>query len=141
MARKGEPQTFKANGMFVNLSGKDILLDQKNEPVIINYESQQMDKDNSPTFTYTTPEKASFNQQILPIGEGFGIKLSFENSSKAKLVLARGAEILKVENGVYKIGDYYIQINAKAKAEVIQIKNEFVLTVPAQGIVSYNLIW
>jgi hypothetical protein len=138
---RGEPQTFKANGMFVNLSGKDILLDQKNEPVVINYESQQMDKDNSPTFTYTTPEKASFTQQILPSGEGFGIKLNFENSSKAKLVLARGAEILKVENGVYKIGDYYIQINAKAKAEVIQIKNEFVLTVPAQGIVSYNLIW
>jgi hypothetical protein len=138
---RGEPQTFKANGMFVNLSGKDILLDQKNEPLVINYESQQMDRDNSPTFTYTTPDKASFTQQILPSGEGFAIKLSFENSSKAKLVLARGAEILKVENGVYKIGDYYIQINAKAKAEVIQIKNEFVLTVPAQGIVSYNLIW
>lgn len=138
---RGEPQTFKANGMFVNLSGKDILLDQKNAVVNINYESQQMDVDNSPTFTFSTPEKASFTQQILPNGNGFGVKVNFEKTSNTKLVLARGGEILKVENGVYKIGNYYIQVNEKAKADIIQLDNEFVLTVPAQGMVSYNLIW
>ena len=139
--KEASPQTFKAEGMYVNLSGKDILFDQTNTPIKINYIGQEMDGDNSPTFEYQTQQGHILKEQIFPISDGFKVVLNFNNSSNTKVVLARGEGIEKVEKGVYKIGDVYVQINEKLKAEIVQIENESVLLVPSANVISYNLIW
>jgi len=138
---RGEPQTFKAVGMYVDFTGKDILLDKNNKPVILNYIGQEMDSNNSPTFEYQTDQGLRLTEQILPRNDGLTVILNFKNSSNTKVVLARSKEIEKVEKGVYKMGDCYIQINEKLKAEVVQIDSESVLLVPAANVVSFNLIW
>ena len=138
---RGEPQTFKAEGMYVNFSGKDLLFDQTNTPIKLNYIGQEMDGDNSPTFEYQTQQGLILKEQILPNSDGFKVVLNFNNSSNTKVVLARGKEIEKVEKGVYKIGDVYVQINEKLKTEIVQIDNESVLLVPSAYVISYNLIW
>ncbi|WP_255069210.1 PA14 domain-containing protein [Lacihabitans sp. LS3-19] len=138
---RGEPQTFKADGMYVNFSGKDILLDQNNKPVSINYLGQEMDSDNSPIFEYQTEQGLGLTEQILPMNAGFNVMFNFKNTSNTNLVLGRSKEIVKVEKGVYKVGDCYIQINEKLKAQIVQIDDESVLLVPATNSVSYNLIW
>ncbi len=137
---RGEPQTFEADGMKVEFASKEILIDQSNQPIELDFKGYQVDANNAPTFNYKNGS-LNLKSSIVESEGGLQNTLSINEFTNKKVVLGRANSIEKVEKNLFKLGQHYIKIDAKLKPEIVSVNNENLLVVPAQSTISYTILW
>jgi hypothetical protein len=137
---RGEPQVISPLGLKVRLSGLKPFVDLKNKNLAYKLESYKLDKNGSPVFNYLFD-----NEKIIhsfePINNTLKCNVEFDSKNMQTFILDEGLEILKLDDGLYKIDDHYLQVNTKSKAVIIDSEGSKRLISNAKKSISYSLIW
>jgi hypothetical protein len=157
---RGEPQTASPMGAAIVLSGRcplavidnatAALPDTLNDRTEIVYKGYTLDAGRNPAFDYQLSGLA-YTEQMTPATDGKLLTrtLSWAAVPQGKTLvvrLASGSAIAPLGNNTYAVGDqqYYVQLDASAKAEIVDVKGrKELLLKPAAGNtqVQYSFIW
>jgi hypothetical protein len=144
---RGEPQLLYPSGLLTVLNNEIPFFELNNEAqtkpdvytefVNAGYE---LDESGIPTYTYNW-KNASFTQKFSPSKGGLLCEITGNQISKFGYTMAIGNEIIKLSDNLYKVDNFYVEINEKAKVYVIENGGKYHLRTNLNGKIAYNLTW
>jgi hypothetical protein len=148
--QRGEPQILQPKGLTITLSGnpmialksqKNSLPDSYEDVSEIDYQTTKFDENEQPSFVYKFNNR-TLTQTLIPTNDGLKHEVTIDgNVNDLILRIAEGKNIEKLDNGTFRVDDYYVQLSTAAGAEVINNKNMKAIIVPAKSTVNYSIIW
>jgi hypothetical protein len=148
--QRGEPQTLQPKGLVIALSGKPILVSKSEKNQLpdsyedvseINYQTMRFDENEQPSFVHEF-KGHTLTQTLIATNEGLKYEVTIDgNTDNLILRIAEGKSIDKLDNGTFRVDDYYVQLSTAAGAEVVNNKDLKTITVPAKASFSYSIIW
>jgi hypothetical protein len=138
---RGEPQTFEADGLKIDLQVIDQIIDMGNQPIGLSYVGQFMDNNNTPTFEYGNEAGLKLTKKIQASNQLLQVSININEPTNKKIAVIQGEKIERIEKNIYKSGQVYIKINDKLKPEILALNNKSLLVVPAASEIIYDLIW
>jgi hypothetical protein len=99
-----------------------------------------LDEDGIPAYIYNW-KNASFTQKFSPNKDGLLCEINTNQISKFGYTIAIGNEITKLSDNLYKVDNFYIEINEKAKVYVKEINGKYYLRTNLTGKIAYTLTW
>jgi len=144
---RGEPQLLYPSGLLTVLNNEIPFFELSNEVqpkpdvytefVNIGYD---LDEDGIPAYIYNW-KNASFTQKFSPNKDGLLCEINTNQISKFGYTIAIGNEITKLSDNLYKVDNFYIEINEKAKVYVKEINGKYYLRTNLTGKIAYTLTW
>ena len=144
---RGEPQILLPTGLLTTLND-DIPFFELNAQIqtkpdvyteFINL-GYELDENGIPTFSYKW-KNTTFTQKFSPKNDGLFCVITADNRTEFGYNIASGKEIIKIEKNLYKVDNFYVEINENANA-FIKNQNEIqTLSTNLNGAISYTLTW
>lgn len=147
---RGEPQILQPKGLTISFSGKPLIAmkSQKNQlpnnyedVTEIDYQTTRFDENEKPTFVYTFQGK-TLTQTLTPVKDGLEHTVAIDGKTHELILrIAEGKHIEKLDNGTFRVDDYYVKMSATAGAEVVTNNDLKSIVIPAKPTFSYSIIW
>lgn len=144
---RGEPQLLYPSGLLTVLNNEIPFFELNNEAqpqpdVYTEFLNTGYDLDESgiPTYTYNW-KNASFTQKFSPSNGGLLCEINSNQISQFGYTLAIGKEISKLSDNLYKVDNFYIEINEKAKVYIKENAGKYYLRANLTGKIVYTLTW
>ncbi|MFB0947142.1 MAG: DUF1080 domain-containing protein [Spirosomataceae bacterium] len=148
--QRGEPQILQPKGLGIALSGKPMLVskseknqlpDSYEDVAEINYQTMRFDENEQPSFVHEFKGQ-TLTQTIIPTNEGLKHEVTIDgNTDNLILRIAEGKSIEKLDNGTFRVDDYYVQLSTAAGVEIVNNTDSKTIIVPAKAKFSYSIIW
>jgi hypothetical protein len=101
----------------------------------------RFDENEQPSFVHEF-KGHTLTQTLIATNEGLKYEVTIDgNTDNLILRIAEGKSIDKLDNGTFRVDDYYVQLSTAAGAEVVNNKDLKTITVPAKASFSYSIIW
>lgn len=144
---RGEPQVIKPVGLNTELSGKLPFFVRNASPLdsadiyneFVNT-SYSLNETGLPKFNYKW-KNASFNLEYIPSGSDLNVSVTASDYNGFSYLLDEGTEIVKVDNGLYRVDDHYIKTDPKLKAEIKSGAKSSQLVSGLTKQLNYSIIW
>lgn len=144
---RGEPQLFYPSGLLTVLNNEIPFFEIENEAqpkpdVYAEFVNAGYDLDETgvPTYTYNW-KNASFTQKFSPSSDGLLCEVTSSEIAKFGYTLAIGNEITKLSDKLYKVDNFYVEINEKAKVYIKENSGKYYLRTNLTGKIAYTLTW
>jgi hypothetical protein len=144
---RGEPQLLYPSGLLTVLNNEIPFFELNNETqpkpdVYTEFLNTAYDLDESgiPTYTYNW-KNASFTQKFSPSNGGLLCEINSNQISQFGYTIAVGKEITKLSDKLYKVDNFYIEINEKAKVYIKENAGKYYLRANLTGKIVYTLTW
>jgi hypothetical protein len=142
---RGEPQLLYPSGLLTVLNNEIPFFELNNEAqpdVYTEFLNTAYDLDESgiPTYTYNW-KNASFTQKFSPSNGGLLCEINSNQISQFGYTIAVGKEITKLSDKLYKVDNFYIEINEKAKVYIKENAGKYYLRANLTGKIVYTLTW
>lgn len=147
---RGEPQILQPKGLTISLSGKPLIAlksqksslpDSYEDVSEIDYQTTKFDENEQPSFVYKFKNR-TVTQTLIPTNEGLQHKVTIDgNASDLILRIAEGKSVEKLDNGTFRVDDFYVQLSTAAGAEIVNSNDSKTIIVPAKSTFSYSIIW
>ncbi len=147
---RGEPQILQPKGLAISFSGKPLIAmkSQKNQlpdnyedVTEIDYQATRFDENEKPTFVYTFRGK-TLTQTLTPTKDGLEHTVTIDGQTNELILrVAEGKDVEKLDNGTFRVDDYYVKMSTAAGAEIVTNKDSKSIVVPAKPTFSYSIIW
>ncbi|HLO43817.1 MAG TPA: hypothetical protein VK175_05745 [Leadbetterella sp.] len=144
---RGEPQLLYPSGLITVLNDEIPFFELNNEAqtkpdiytefVNVGYD---LDESGVPTYNYNW-KNASFSQKFSPSNDGLLCEITSSETNKFGYTLAIGSEITKLSSQLYKVDNFYVEINEKAKIYVKENGGKYHLRTNLNGKIAYTLTW
>jgi hypothetical protein len=127
--------------MLVSKSEKNQLPDSYEDVAEINYQTMRFDENEQPSFVHEFKGQ-TLTQTIIPTNEGLKHEVTIDgNTDNLILRIAEGKSIEKLDNGTFRVDDYYVQLSTAAGVEIVNNTDSKTIIVPAKAKFSYSIIW
>ncbi|MCF8326150.1 MAG: hypothetical protein K9I84_14420 [Leadbetterella sp.] len=144
---RGEPQLLYPSGLLTVLNDEIPFFEIENEiqpkpDVYTEFVNVGYDLDGNgvPTYTYNW-KNAIFTQKFSPSIGGLFCEITTNQISKFGYTIAIANEITKLSDNLYKVDNFYIENNEKAKFYVKEINGKYYLRTNLTGKIAYTLTW
>ncbi len=144
---RGEPQLFYPSGLLTVLNDEIPFFELNSEaqPMPDVYTEfvnagYDLDENGTPTYSYNW-KNANFTQKFSPSKDGLLCEITSNETSKFGYTLAIGSEITKLSEKLYKVDNFYVEINEKAKVYIKENSGKYYLRTNLTGKIAYTLTW
>ncbi len=144
---RGEPQLLYPSGLLTVLNNEIPFFELSNEvqtksDVYTEFVNSGYDLDQGgvPTYTYNW-KNANFTQKFSPINGGLFCEITCNQPLKFGYTIAIGNEITKLSDNLYKVDNFYVEINEKAKVYIKENSGKYYLKTNLTGKIAYTLTW
>ncbi len=144
---RGEPQLLYTSGLLTVLNNEIPFFEINNEAQtktdvyteFINA-GYDLDENGVPIYTYNW-KNASFTQKFSPSYDGLLCEVTCSETAKFGYTLAIGNEITKLSEKLYKVDNFYVEFNEKAKVYIKENSGKYYLRTNLTGKIAYTLTW
>ncbi len=144
---RGEPQLFYPSGLLTVLNNEIPFFELNNEAqpkpdVYAEFVNAGYDLDENgvPTYTYNW-KNSIFTQKFSPSNDGLLCEVTSSETTKFGYTLTIANEITKLSEKLYKVDNFYVEINEKAKVYIKENSGKYYLKANLTGKIAYTLTW